>query len=947
MTRLFRILLILFGYLLILPTHAQDTLKIVASDEWGVELELQLAVPQVQLAELTGDDQQSYLRLQIADWFTTDKVGFPELPRIATLLQVPESGELHATVLTQQEHLASVPAIYPVPTVTQQSGQSVEQFTKNASAYAMPQFYPEQLIEIEPREIWRNVPVARIKVHPFRWNPQTHELRYLTQLRFRINFSQALPPTVENQHEPLTPLLRRAINGYTPRQTTVRENATAPPTSSLYPQRYSVQMTIEDTGMIRLSYADLLAAGLPEACLQQGQFVIHSQGQQLIPQIVMNNGRTFGTTDNLEFYASSLTNSFTDSNLYNLDCWQFSAATAQPTSASLTPTRWGNFVNGGLTGTFPQITTFNETIRLEKDLELWEETPGAPSKDFVFWKKITAPAVHDITFALTAPVTTSTLPVTVKVMQQGRTTAEPYPNHHTAVLLNGQTLGDFFWHADGAVLQTLSTTANKLINGNNKLTIQSVGDTGATVDVVYSNWAELTYERQLVANKLPLTFTLQGEGRRQIILSQISAPAVRLFDITDPAHFKEVINYGWNPAEKTLIFEDDITVKKTYYLLANTQFAQATNLKTLTTNQLRRVNHAADYILITPKAFAAAAELLVTHRRNQGLRAQLVILEDIYDEFGYGLPVPQAIKNFLSYAYQNWQAPAPSYVVLFGNASLDYKNVGKHSKTNLLPPYVIATEFGLAANENWYVNGNDRLPEMMIGRLPAGTAKDVSTIVEKIIIYETTPALPDKMLFIADSYPEFDDANNQVAALVPPEITVNKVYLGKYPQTTDGVTQATNDIISYFDQGMSMVQYMGHGTTTLWANTKHQRLFEPSSIEKLRANNQPSFISVLNCLNGNFMDPVNQALSAQFVLAEKKGAIGVFAPTSLGYLRQYQIVDRELFKLLFTDNVRGIGELTTQSKVRAFTQGAPAHLLDTLVLIGDPATKLKLGVLPK
>ena len=123
MTSLFRILLILFGYFLILPTHAQDTLKIVASDEWGVELELQLAVPQVQLTELTGDDQQSYLRLQIADWFTTDKVGFPELPRIATLLQVPESGELHATVLTQQEHQAFVPAIYPVPTVTQHSGQ--------------------------------------------------------------------------------------------------------------------------------------------------------------------------------------------------------------------------------------------------------------------------------------------------------------------------------------------------------------------------------------------------------------------------------------------------------------------------------------------------------------------------------------------------------------------------------------------------------------------------------------------------------------------------------------------------------------------------------------------------------------------------------------------------------------------------------------------------------
>lgn len=944
MTRLFRIALILFSYLLNPTLYAQDALKIVSSDDWGVELELQLAVPQVQLTELTGDDQRSYLRLQVTDWFTTDKIGFPELPRIATLLQVPNSGELHATVLTQEVHSAFVPAIYPVPTVTQTSGQSNEQFVKNPEAYAVDRFYPEQLIEIEPREMLRDVPVARIKVHPFRWNAQTHELTYITHLRFRIDFSQALPPVAATPVTPFTPLLRRAINGYTPRQTTARATPTASATTSLYPQRYSVKMTITDSGMVRLRYQDLLAAGLPEACLRQGQFVIHSQGQQLIPQVVVKNNRWFSADDSLEFYATGLSNAFVDNNLYQLDCWQFSASTAQPTATSTTPTRWGNFVNGGLSGNFPQLTTFNETIHLEKNLELWEETPGAPVKDFWFWKRLSAPAAHNMTFFLTAPVTTSAIPVTVKVMQQGRTTADPYPDHHTAMTLNDHALGDFFWHADGTVLQTFSVTADQLIDGDNKLSIQSVGDTGAPVDVVYVDWAELTYERQLSAAKLPLTFTLQGDGRRQVLINQVTAPTVRLFDITDPAHFKEVINYAFNATDNTLLFEDDISSKKTYYLLADDQFKQVTKLTALAGNPLHRTANAADYILITPKALMSAVELLATHRQNQGLRVKIVPLEDIYDEFGYGFPLPQAIKDFLSYAYQNWQAPAPSYVVLVGNASLDYKNIGKHAKANLMPPYVIATEFGLAANDNWYVNGNDRLPEMMIGRLPGGTVKEISAIVQKIIGYETTPALPDKVLFIADSYAEFEDANNQVAALVPPAITINKVYLGQYTQDDAGLAQAIQDIITRFDEGMNLIQYMGHGTTTLWANTKHQRLFEPSTIDQLQANNQPSFISVLNCLNGNFMDTITHALSEEFVLATNKGAIGVFAPTSLGYLRQYQLVDNELFKLLFQENIRGIGELTTQSKVRAFTQGAPAHLLDTLVLIGDPATKLKLGV---
>lgn len=936
-----RSLLILFGYLLFHTTaFAQDGLKIVASDEFGVELEMQLAVPQVQLTELNGDDQTNYLRLQIPDWFSTEQVGFPELPRVATLLQVPELGELHATVISQQEQIAFVPAIYPVPTVTQESGQAVEKFIKNSTAYTADAFYPQQLIEIEAREQLRDVPVARVKVHPFRWNPKTHELRYVTQLQFRIDFSHPLPPIV-SQTDPLTPMLRRVINGYTPRQTAARANTTAT-NSSDYPQRYSVQMTVKNTGMVRLRYQDLLAVGVPEECLHQAQFVIHSQGQQLIPQVVLQNGRSFEPGDTLEFYAKTLSNAFVDNNLYRFDCWQFSATSPQKTQGAAT--RWGNFKDGGLSGNFPQVTSFIDTLHLEKDIELWEETPGAPAKDFWFWNKISAPDSFNVPFTLNTPLLSSTTPVTIKVTQQGRTTADPYPDHHTAILLNGQTLGDFYWHADGVVTQTFNIAANLLVDGENKLTVQSVGDTGAKIDVVYLNSVDLSFERQLSAAQLPLTFTVQGDGKRHIVVSQMSEPNFRLFDVTDPAHFKEIINYGFDTTEHLLVFEDEIVGKKTYYLIANDEFVQATNLKSLKMNELHRTGNAADYILITPKAFLTAVEPLAAHRQSQGLRVKVVALEDIYDEFGYGFPVPQAIKDFLNYAYQNWQAPAPSYVVLFGNASLDYKNIGKHSKSNLLPPYVIATEFGLAANDNWYVSGNDRLPKMMIGRLPGGNTKEISALVQKIINYETTPALPDKVLFVADSYAEFEEANDQVAAMVPAAIPINKVYLGQYTQDDAGLAQAINDLIARFDEGMNLIQYMGHGTTVLWANTKHQRLFEVATIDKLQANQKPTFISVLNCLNGNFMDTISHALSEEFLLAENKGAVGVFAPTSLGYLRQYQIVDNQLFKLLFHEHLRGFGELTTQSKVQAFTQGAPAHLLDTLVLIGDPATKLKLGV---
>ncbi|MEZ5672993.1 MAG: hypothetical protein R3E08_11700 [Thiotrichaceae bacterium] len=89
-------------------------------------------------------------------------------------------------------------------------------------------------------------------------------------------------------------------------------------------------------------------------------------------------------------------------------------------------------------------------------------------------------------------MTTSDFPVIIKLMQQGRSIADPYPDHHTAVTLNDQAP----WGISSGTLtvryyKLLQSLPPVLVDGDNKLAIQSVGDTGATVDVVYTNWAEI------------------------------------------------------------------------------------------------------------------------------------------------------------------------------------------------------------------------------------------------------------------------------------------------------------------------------------------------------------------------------------------------------------------------------------------------------------------------
>ena len=79
----------------------------------------------------------------------------------------------------------------------------------------------------------------------------------------------------------------------------------------------------------------------------------------------------------------------------------------------------------------------------------------------------------------------------------------------------------------------------------------------------------------------------------------------------------------------------------------------------------RRTDNGADYLLITPSSLKAAAGRLADYRRSQGLETRVIDLDDIMDEFSHGLFSPEAIRDFLAYAYDHWKK-APAYVVLVG-----------------------------------------------------------------------------------------------------------------------------------------------------------------------------------------------------------------------------------------------------------------------------------------
>ncbi|MBN2008191.1 hypothetical protein JW960_02470 [candidate division KSB1 bacterium] len=59
----------------------------------------------------------------------------------------------------------------------------------------------------------------------------------------------------------------------------------------------------------------------------------------------------------------------------------------------------------------------------------------------------------------------------------------------------------------------------------------------------------------------------------------------------------------------------------------------------------------------------------------------------------FGIKNPRAIKDFLRYAYENWQVPAPTYVLLFGDASYDYLDYLATGRRDDVPTHLFESSY--------------------------------------------------------------------------------------------------------------------------------------------------------------------------------------------------------------------------------------------------------------
>jgi len=546
------------------------------------------------------------------------------------------------------------------------------------------------------------------------------------------------------------------------------------------------------------------------------------------------------------------------------------------------------------------------------DLWLWDVLLGPVVKSFPF-------QVKDLRAG----------PSRLTVWLQGVSDFSADPDHHIKLYVNGAIQEELYWNGKQSQKADVHLMPGVLREGENRLEIENAGDTEAPYSMVMLDRFRVVYPRAAVADRgtieglWPLSGTASIDGLSSSLLLDVTGEAPRWLssaEVTPAGDLRFRVESGRT------------------YIASSREAVRRPLIRNAGRSKLKNDTLGADYLVIGPREFATAAAGLLEHRRAQGLRAKFAAVEDVYGEFGFGEARPEAIRDFLSYAYHHWQEPRVRYVLLLGDATYDFKDYLGTGVTNRLPPLMVKTSYLWTVSDPTLaaIHGDDVLPDVAIGRLPARDAEELRVMVAKILAYETGEAGVESLLVLvndnSDRAADFAGDADEIAQGVLSGRPIRRLSVAELGGSTRG------EILRAFDEGASLVSYIGHGGIHLWAD---ENVLNVSDAASLSPQPQQPLLVTMNCLNGYFHFPYFDSLAEALLKSEGKGAIAAFSPSGLSLNEPAHRFHQALLDAVFDQNHSRLGDAVLAAQRAYAESGAFPELLMIYHLLGDPALQLR------
>ncbi|MCS7286929.1 MAG: C25 family cysteine peptidase [Anaerolineae bacterium] len=925
-------------------------IKASANDQ-GSSIVIEWTPPQVEI-QLQPDGT---VQLKAGNYPVIEQPGLPRLPYTSTLLAVPPGVTPSLRILSSEFITRTLPGSLPVApkpdrVLLDQAGFPETFLFETTKPLPLP---PAPIV-LENLGIMRGVRLARLTFYPAL--PYDNHLQIYRFIRAEVIWEgKLLYPLKTPADDPILKAIPRAVlnpQDVVPAFPPARITGTEIQLRSRSPEAF---LEISHPGLYRLKYEDLQPFGFAE--VNPANLRLFQGNKEVAYEWEGDNDAIFEPGESILFYAEPRFSRWTSKDVYRLEAGETPGFTIASRPAS--------------PANMPMGTVWVEETFEKNQLYMPDRfTPGIPvarNGDRWTWDYLVGPGTNPVNYPFFLPAVNSNHPATLIIWAIGHTSGE----HRWNISLNGTAIGQITWNGKTSITATLPISPSILRNRDNILSITPQSHSGAWLDAFAIHYARslepfgntVIFGSPILSpggtppfmpHKIYIPLVLRNftaSGQAYSIALEAPGP-YRAYDITDPFRPVRLTDFQVNGHRITLAGPPGGTPYR--YLIASEGAIRTPDRIRLreslwsfpTSGEIT----GADYLIITHPAFADALSPLIELRRTQGLTVAVVNVLGIYDAYGDGRPDPETIRRFIADAYRNW-SPRPVYILLVGDGSYDPRQYRPESPPTFIPPYLADVDpwGGETAADNRYacVDGNDNLPDLLIGRLPVKSPGDARAVLQKIVDYETRPfpgGWNSNVLLVADDPDpagDFHAFSDNAATWVKAPFTVTRRYCPRGTCSSEAPA-LRSAILNDWNRGTFLIQYFGHSSWHQWAI---EQIFHLSDLSTLRNFRRYPILAEMTCFTSAFHRP-EPTLDEELILRPDSGAVTSWGPTGLSLGAGHKLLSEGFFRAVFREMVSTIGEATLAGKLNLLPTRTYQDMLDTYTLLGDPALRWNRTIVP-
>lgn len=589
------------------------------------------------------------------------------------------------------------------------------------------------------------------------------------------------------------------------------------------------------------------------------------------------------------------------------------------------------------------------------------------------------------TFSFNFPNVVTTLPASLETSVAVRSVGGP---------------SNFSIQCAGQSVQTTSVTTSEGALANVAGTsYQSFNFTpsGSTISCTYnfnrySNIAEVKGYIDYIRINATRSLTLAGNqmrfrdttlaGTNQVVQYRMgnSAGLFQLWDVTDFTSPKRV-NYDLvDDAASWRITADAV---HEYIAFNNAGYLTPQAKGPVANQNLHGLPQTQFIIVAAPDHLSAANELAALHE-SLGTSTEVILQQQIFNEFSSGNPDVTAIRMLMKMFYDRANgdpAQMPENLLLFGDgnyfknkgvSAFEGSNVMVFESTQSLSPavsYVSDDYFVFLSDDDdeSYTN----LLDAGVGRIPATDASESSAFVEKVKAYVAANTVQSGgascigdeeqssfgpwrniLTFVSDDQDGSGSAVEQIhledadslASLMRthhPEYDIVKIYMDAYKQeSTPGgerYLEGEQAIRNRVENGSLILTYLGHGGEKGWA---HERILDINTITSWTNKYRLPVFLTATCELARYDNPAFNSAGELLVMNPNGGAIAMLTTTRVVFAGSNMQVDLSFFDVALEDQQYpqlslGMINMLTKNGVNPSNSSKP-----NFSLLGDPALQL-------